>query len=192
MPLFYSSSLRSSPFEVLPTSVSCDGTKSCTTVRVSGEHDASNAEAFFQFLNSVLVDGSDNVILELSEVVFLSASTIGVIAEIGERLHSQGRSLRLRSPSPCVRRVLALCKLSHLLSESNELVTGPPSAPALESWVAVPPTSRVEKAVRLNEESPQFDKQEESPQFDKQFDHGRYRPRNLHGNCRSTLRNSTS
>jgi anti-anti-sigma factor len=56
------------------------------------------------------------VVVDLSNVELMSASTLGVIVAGQDSLRQQSRSLTMRSPSPHVRRVIGICGLDNLLS----------------------------------------------------------------------------
>jgi anti-anti-sigma factor len=57
----------------------------------------------------------DDLTVDLSEVTFIDAGTIGALISGRNRLHGQSRSLRLRSPSGSARRVLEACGLTGLI-----------------------------------------------------------------------------
>jgi anti-anti-sigma regulatory factor len=52
-----------------------------------------------------------NLVVELSEVEFMGAATVGLIVRAQEFLGLRARSLTLRSPSSCARRVPVVCAL---------------------------------------------------------------------------------
>ena len=90
---------------------------------------------------------ADDLRLDLSGVEFMSASTIGVIVVMHERLRQCGRSLSVRFPSVRALQLLRICGLEHLVTghlpnrqhgpvpESRPYRAG---AEALSSWVEVP------------------------------------------------------
>jgi anti-anti-sigma factor len=55
------------------------------------------------------------VVVDLSGVEFMAAATVSVILGTRARLHQRSRSLTVRSPSRCARRVLELCDLADLI-----------------------------------------------------------------------------
>jgi anti-anti-sigma factor len=71
-------------------------------------------------LSGAIAFGGADLILDLSAVEFLDASTVRVIVAAGEFLRVRSRSLVLRSPSSCAHRVLDLCGLAGLV-ERNPL-----------------------------------------------------------------------
>ena len=109
-----------------------------TVVWVGGEHDvATRARLAGAIAQAADVDDAD-VVVDLSGVTFMDASTIGTLVEAGNRLRADSRSLSIRSPSPRARRVLDLCGLAQLVDEYGPLAQ-PLAVTALGSWVDVPP-----------------------------------------------------
>jgi anti-anti-sigma factor len=90
-----------------------------TVVRLRGEHDMFTAAALSDILDRAIALDRD-VMVDLSGVEFMAAATVGVILGARESLRLRSRSLALRSPSRCARRVLELCGLEDLI--------GPPGA----------------------------------------------------------------
>ncbi len=93
--------------------VSRDGDR--TVVRLDGEHDVATVFVLADTLaRAISVDDAD-LIVDLSGVTFISAATIGVLICGRNILRRQSRSLTLRSPSRCARRVLDVCGLAGLV-----------------------------------------------------------------------------
>jgi anti-sigma B factor antagonist len=84
-------------------------------VRVRGEHDIATKDALARAISRAAQRNDADVIVDLSEVTFLDASTIGVLVGSHQRLRDTGRSLRLRAPSPSARRLVELCDLGQLI-----------------------------------------------------------------------------
>jgi anti-anti-sigma factor len=76
-------------------------------------------------------------VIDLSELGFMGASTVGTIVRARELLRRRSGSLTVRSAPPFVRRSLDICGLNQLLGPSVE-EAGNPSGGALGSWVPVP------------------------------------------------------
>jgi hypothetical protein len=94
---------------------------------------------------AVALDDAD-VVVDLSDVQFMGAATVGVIIRARELLRLQSRSLALRSPSKCARRILDVCGHADLLDRrpiDAMPMTG--TADALATWVAVPATDRIDQ-----------------------------------------------
>jgi anti-anti-sigma factor len=70
-------------------------------------------------LSGAIAFGGADLILDLSAVQFLDASTVRVIVAASEFLRTRSRSLVLRSPSTCAQRVLGLCDLSGLVERDR-------------------------------------------------------------------------
>ena len=65
---------------------------------------------------AVTLDDAD-VVVDLRDVLFMDAATLGSIVAARNRLRSQSRSLTLRAPSSSADRVLRLCGLTDLTAE---------------------------------------------------------------------------
>jgi anti-anti-sigma factor len=106
-----------------------------------GEHDLSTDGALCQTLARAIALDRFNLVLDLSDVSLLSASTLGIIVAARELLGRQSRSLTVRSPSAFVRRIIGVCALDDLFSPSRRQGSGG-AGEALGSWVGVPPAER--------------------------------------------------
>ena len=97
-----------------------------------GEHDISTDRALgLALAGAIALDGA-GLIVDLSAVEFMGASTLGVIARAREILRQRSASLTVRCPSAFARRVISVCGLNDLLGPSLETaadVTGKRSGP---------------------------------------------------------------
>jgi anti-anti-sigma factor len=85
-----------------------------TVFTLRGEHDASNAAELTSELDRALTVAHGDLVLDLSEVEFMGASTVGVIAHTRDALDRQHRLLTVQRPTRCARRVLEICGLAEL------------------------------------------------------------------------------
>lgn len=106
-----------------------------TVVWVRGEQDISTCDRLAVRLAEAAGRGAANIVVDLSGVRFMDASTIGVLVAARNILRVHCRSLTFRHPSPSAQRVLDLCGLAPL---TDDLVPAPPIGTALGTWVAVP------------------------------------------------------
>lgn len=117
-----------------------------TVVWLRGEHDVSTVAALSEVMARAIALDDADVVVDLSEVQFMGAATVGVIIRAREFLRLRSRFLVLRSPSECVRRILDVCGRSDLLdpriADATPL-TGPGGA--LGTWVGVPATDRIDR-----------------------------------------------
>jgi anti-anti-sigma factor len=117
-----------------------------TVVWLRGEHDVSTVAALSETLARAIALDDADVVVDLSEVHFMGAATVGVIIRAREFLRLRSRFLVLRSPSECARRFVELCGHSDLLepriADATPL-TG--TAGALGTWVVVPATERIDR-----------------------------------------------
>jgi anti-anti-sigma factor len=115
-------------------------------VRVRGEQDMTTAAALSESLAGQIALDDRDLVIDLSEVRFMDASTIGVIVQTCGQLRRRSRSLTLRSPSMFARRLLDICGLADLVDPAPVGVTTFPGAGgALGTWVAVPVVDPVDQ-----------------------------------------------
>jgi anti-anti-sigma factor len=117
-----------------------------TVVWLRGEHDVSTVAALSETMARAIALDDADVVVDLSDVQFMGAATVGVIIRAREFLRLRSRSLVLRSPSERARRILDVCGHSDLLDPrpiDAMPLTGPASA--LGTWVAVPATDRIDR-----------------------------------------------
>ena len=86
-----------------------------TIIWLQGEHDIATDGALRRTLERAIALNDAEILVDLTKVELLSASTIGVILVARDTLRQQSRSLTMRAPSPHVRRVIGICGLQHLL-----------------------------------------------------------------------------
>jgi anti-anti-sigma factor len=108
-----------------------------TVVWLTGEHDISTDGALSQVLARAIALGATALVIDLSELGFMGASTLGTIVRAREFLRRRSGTLTVRSAPPFARRIIDICGLNDLLSPSVGEV-GNPRGGALGSWVAVP------------------------------------------------------
>ena len=106
-----------------------------TVVWLHGEHDISTDGALCRALACAIALNDAALVLDLSDVRHISASTLGVIVSARKLLRQQSRSLTVRSPSAFVRRIIGICGLDELFGPGPEDGVVPD---ALGSWVVIP------------------------------------------------------
>jgi anti-anti-sigma factor len=94
-------------------------------VRLRGEHDLATVTELSATLARAITLGDADLVVDLSQVEFMGAATVGVFAWARELLSARSRSLVLRSPSSSARRVLELCDLDSLVETPSD-DAGPP------------------------------------------------------------------
>ena len=116
-----------------------------TVVWLRGEHDVSTVAALSQTMARAIALDDGDLVIDLSDVEFMDAATVGVIIRARDFLRLQSRSLALRSPSSCAARILDLCDLGDLLEPRPIHTTrSRPTSGALGVLVAVPPPDRID------------------------------------------------
>jgi anti-anti-sigma factor len=83
-------------------------------VWLDGEHDVASADVVAAALAKAIATDHAEVVVDLSGVEFLGAVTIHLLRHSRVLLRRQGRSMTLRFPSKCARRVLLLADLPFL------------------------------------------------------------------------------
>jgi anti-anti-sigma factor len=115
-------------------------------VWLRGEHDISTVAALCETMAGAFSLDDADVVVDLSGVEFMGAATVGVIVRAHRFLRLRSRSLVVRSPSGCARRVLDLCDSADLIeSHAVDAPGGTGTAGALGTWVAVPAADRVDR-----------------------------------------------
>jgi anti-anti-sigma factor len=104
-----------------------------------GDHDLSTVDALCAALAQAVMTCDADVVVDASDVEFMGVATVEVLTRARDVLRSRSRTLVVRSPSTCVRRVIVLCDRSDLL-DAHPVIALPPLAEALSTWVAVPAT----------------------------------------------------
>ena len=112
-----------------------------TVVWVRGEHDiATRVHLSDTIARAARLDDTD-VVVDLSGVTFMDASTIGALVAANNCLRAASHSLSVRAPSLRAWRLLDLCGLARLIDDDPASVP-PSAAAALGSWVDVPVRDR--------------------------------------------------
>ena len=112
-----------------------------TVVWVGGEHDVATRTNLAVTIAQAAVADDADIVVDLSGVTFMDASTIGALVDARNLLRAASRSLSVRAPSPRARRVLDLCGLTLLIDE-HAASTQVLATTALGSWVDVPASDR--------------------------------------------------
>jgi anti-anti-sigma factor len=86
-----------------------------TIASLDGVHDVSTVATLCDTLAALIASNDADLILDLSAVEFLDASTVAVLLRAEAFLGGRARSLVLRSPSSCARGVLDAWGLSNLV-----------------------------------------------------------------------------
>jgi anti-anti-sigma factor len=104
---------------------------------LAGEQDCSNSGELMDACAAALSCDQD-LVIDVSDVGFMSAATVDVIVSISELLGVRSHSLTVRAPSRSTRRLLDLCSVGDLIAVPQ--IVGIHAA--LNSWVEVPVEER--------------------------------------------------
>jgi anti-anti-sigma factor len=99
-----------------------------TVLSIVGEQDVSNQSELAADLARAIAEGDSDLVLDLRDVAFMGASTIGMIVSTNVFLAARDRNLVVRAPSGCARRLLDICGLIGLI-EGPTLVAVPSRSP---------------------------------------------------------------
>ena len=111
-------------------------------MRMTGDYDVATVGALSAIFSSAIAFGDGDLVVDLSEVSFMDAATIGVIVRADAFLAGHARAMRLRDPSRCARRILGICGLDALIQPGADDHGSRTPATALESWAALPSEAR--------------------------------------------------
>ncbi|HSP01944.1 MAG TPA: STAS domain-containing protein [Acidimicrobiales bacterium] len=114
-------------------------------VSIRGEFDLATRAYLSDTIDRAARLDDGDVVVDLSGVTFMDASTIGAIVDAHNRLRARARSLSVRAPLPRARRLFDVCDLGFLIEDPPER---PQAGAALKSWVAVPASDRAPDAGR--------------------------------------------
>ena len=91
-----------------------------TVIQLRGEHDLSSVASLSETIARTMSIVDVDVVIELSDVTYLSSATIHLILRARDGLEQHARSLTLRSPSPIAHRILEVCELDDLIEPTPE------------------------------------------------------------------------
>ena len=124
-----------------------------TVVWLTGEHDISTDDALRRTLARAIALGSTALVIDVSDLQFMSVATLQTIFRAREFLRRRSGSLIVRSPSAFVRRIIGICGFNDLLVPDFK-EAGNLTGKALGSWVAVPAAERSPGRPRPTEIAP--------------------------------------
>lgn len=116
-------------------------------VRMWGEHDLTTVGLLDTALGEAIDADGHDVVVDLSDVVFMDGSTVGGLVQGRALLNARGRQLIVRSPSRNQLRLLQVCDLVDLVEPATAGTSrAPAAATPLATWVAVPKEPRQQRA----------------------------------------------
>jgi anti-anti-sigma factor len=111
-------------------------------VHLRGEYDAATVDELAATLAESIAVSPSDVIVDLSEVRFLSVAAVEVFIRARKVLEDRGESLVLSVPSRSARRMLDRCRVAWRdAADQPSTVVVHGATRALESWVSVPATT---------------------------------------------------
>lgn len=119
-----------------------------TVVWARGEHDITTRVHLSATLAAASRFDDADLVVDLSGVTFMDASTVDALVVAGDGLRADSRSLHVRDPSPSAWRILNLCGLAGMIDDHQTPTAAPAPAAALGSWVDVPAEDPASDAVQ--------------------------------------------
>jgi anti-anti-sigma factor len=115
-----------------------------------GDQDLATVAELSGITAQAITLGEGDLVVDLSRIEFMDASTVGVLSWARELLGVRSRSLVVRSPSTCARRVLELCDLSDLIDPRSADTAVTATAGALSTWVTVPAIDAIDRRAKAS------------------------------------------
>jgi anti-anti-sigma factor len=116
-------------------------------VRLRGEHDGFTVHELVVTMARAITLGEAELVVDLSEVEFMGAATVGILVRCRALLRTRARSLVLRSPSRSAWHLLDLCGLAGLV-DPRPGEPPPTDADGRQgAWVTIPDADGVERCV---------------------------------------------
>jgi anti-anti-sigma factor len=116
-----------------------------TVVWLSGEYDVATLTALAERLATAIALDDADVVVDLTEVQFIDAATVGMLIRARDFLQPRSRHLTLRNPPRRVRRVLEVCGLTGLIDGAPVDAGQAMDRPAPASRLAAPLTDRADR-----------------------------------------------
>ena len=83
-------------------------------LRVAGRMDAENAAAFETQCESYIAEGFSTVLMDLSQLTYVSSMGLGAIVKIAKRMRDQGGEVRICCLTGLVRQLFEITRLNHV------------------------------------------------------------------------------
>jgi anti-anti-sigma factor len=99
-----------------PFKATTESRGSSVVVRTEGRLDAKTAPRLLEVCLTARTADAPHLVLNLTDVTFLSSSGVGVLLVLAERTRSEGGSLRIAAPSAAVKGPLELLNLHRFLT----------------------------------------------------------------------------
>lgn len=114
-----------------PYPVTVDPRTGLPLIRLSGRVDALSAGTVQDALTAIIDEGERKLLVDLSQVGFLSSAGIRSLLIVQKQLHGSSGELIMVAPNEGVRRVFETTRLTELFTLVEDLTSVPaPSAPA--------------------------------------------------------------
>ena len=83
-------------------------------LRVAGRMDAENSVLFERQCESCIAEGFTSIVVDLSELAYVSSMGLGAIVKIAKQLRDKGGELRICCLTGLVRQLFEITRLNHV------------------------------------------------------------------------------
>lgn len=90
-------------------------------LRVAGRMDAESAAVFETQCESYIAEGFSKVVMDLSELTYVSSMGLGAIVKIAKHLRDQGGEVRICCLTGLVRQLFEITRLNHVFPPHDSL-----------------------------------------------------------------------
>lgn len=84
------------------------------TIRLSGDIDASNAEAFFGEVTAAYGEGKD-ITFDCAELSFIDSTTLGTFVKIFKKMQADGKKMRIVNLPQKIKKLFVICSLDTIM-----------------------------------------------------------------------------
>ena len=84
------------------------------TIRLFGDIDASNADAFFGEVMTAYGEGKD-VEFDCAELSFIDSTTLGTFVKIFKRMQADGKKMRIVNLPQKIKKLFVICSLDTIM-----------------------------------------------------------------------------
>lgn len=93
----------------------CEETEKNYTFSLSGEIDSGNADEFFVEITDKFEKQPKDVIFDCEKLNFIDSTTLGTFVKILKHVKSAGKSMKLISLQPRIKKLFVICSLDTIM-----------------------------------------------------------------------------
>lgn len=84
------------------------------TIRLSGDIDAGNADAFYGEVTAAYGEGRD-IVFDCAELAFIDSTTLGTFVKIFKRTQADGKKMRIVNLPQKIKKLFVICALDTMM-----------------------------------------------------------------------------